>query len=475
MEDATFILREIVRRTLRLFRSVKLSASIIITLILLYFLGLIIPQKALFDSHEHYRRWVDEHMLNRFLDAINFTDIYLSPLTLLLLAVFFVNLLVVISGRVPIVMKKTYLVGAAAAFGAEDIRGTSGEKAVLFDMPLEDAWQSARKYFKKQRWRVIDGRGTYSFLAVKNRFSPIGFLLFHISFLLCLAGGLAINYTRFSGNLVLTEGQGFDGDMRQFRVIHKEPRFFKTFPPLALYLQEVRPRYEKDTPTDLAVILKVFYGGETRVEEMKVNEPLQKGPFSILLQDLGVSPLFEVLGPSGQVIDAAYVSLNVLKGTSDTFRFSTDRRYVFHVSFYPDYTRESGIEKTRSLELKNPAVHLFVEKNGLPVYEGTLKSGEYADIEPFKLRFSDVRYWADFQLVREYGKFPLVTGFLFAASGLIMKLVFYQKRIRVVLQEQDGKSLLSMDGKSEQFPHAFSEEMEKVFSELSALTDGTVR
>jgi cytochrome c biogenesis protein ResB len=420
----------------------------------------------MFDTRIEYDEWLDESFLNRLLDGIGFTDIYLSPLTLVLLSLFFINLIVVIIQRFPLILRKAYLKGEPPFFSLEDIQGAKDAQALSTDVHEDDFADRVKVFFKRRGWHLMRGREENIIFAIKNRFSPIGFFLFHLSFLLCLIGALTVTYTRFSGSLALTEGQSFDGDIKQFNKITKEPKVLKALPALGLHVEKVRPFYEEDVPSELVAELSVKYREVMKREILRVNEPINRGPMSIIVQTIGVSPLFIVKGPSDQVLDGVYVSLNVLHGEEDKFQFETDKRFTFYVRFFPDYTVENGVETTRSLELRNPAMHLVIDKQGRKIYEGTIRQGEAVDIGPFSVSFEGIRYWADFMIVREYGRLPLVMGFLFASIGLIMRLVFYQKRIRMAIDTKENKSVLYADGMSEYFQYSFRDELESIFKKL---------
>jgi cytochrome c biogenesis protein ResB len=272
---------------IKLFKSVRLSAVVIALLILIYFLGLVLPQKWMFLSEEHYMQWKDKNILNALFDLIGFTDIYLSPVTIFLLVLFFVNLVVVVIYRVPVILRRAHLLGESPSFSVNDLK--NGNPAVITqDMDSVEISTGIKAFFKKRRWSIIEGSEKNIFLAIKNRLSPIGFLLFHLSFLLCLIGGLLITYTRFSGEIALTEGQGFSGDIKQFHKIIDDAKIMKKLPPLSMYIDKVEPRYENDVPTELIVNLKINYQDEMRDEVIRVNEPLHMGPLSIIAQSLRV-------------------------------------------------------------------------------------------------------------------------------------------------------------------------------------------
>jgi hypothetical protein len=460
------LLKDYSKRIFRPFKSVRLTIVVIALLIVIYFLGLVLPQKWMFGTRIEYDEWLEVSFLNRILDFIGFTNIYLSPLTVVLLGIFFLNLIVVTVNRVPIILKKTFLTGEPPSFHVSDLKKAEDVRSLSPGIEKDRIIERLTAFFSKRRWYLNKGKQRDTYLAVRNRFSPIGFFLFHLSFLFCLVGGLMITYTRFSGEIALTEEQIFEGDIRQFHRIYSEPKILKRLPALGLYLRKVHPFYENNVPTELVAVLGVNYREEMKREVLRVNEPIKRGPISIIVQTIGVSPLFVVKGPSGQVLDSVYVSLNVLHGEEDNFQFETDKRFTFYVRFFPDYVVEDGIEKSKSIELKNPAMHLIVDKEGRKIYEGTIQPGEYAAIEPYNISFEDLRYWAEFMIVREYGRIPLVAGFIFASIGLIMRLVFYQKRVRLAIEYEDSKLLLYIDGKSEFFRYSFKGEMDRLVNEF---------
>jgi hypothetical protein len=420
----------------------------------------------MFDTEDLYELWKDSSILNWFIDLIGFTNIYMSPLTIVLLVLFFINLLVVTLNRVPVMLKRACLIGEPHSFGAVELK--KGKNAAVIEPGLERTVlnERLRVFFKKKRWYFKEGSQPDTYVALKNRLSPIGFLLFHFSFFLCLIGGLMIMYTRFSGNLPLTEGQSFEGDMAQFRVINKDPKVLKVLPPLGILVERVQPVYDQDVPTELVVSIQVGYGDEIERKVLRINEPLHRGAISIIVEKIGVSPLFILRGPSGEEVDAAYVSLNVLGGQEDTFQLDKDKRYSFIVKFFPDYIKEKGIGTTRSIEMKNPAIRLVVGKDNKVVYQGTIRPGENADIGDVTISFNDIRYWVEFLVVREYGKIPLIAGFIIAGIGLIMRLVFYQKRLRIAIDYEKDKPLLYLDGRSEYFKYSFEDEMKTLLNGL---------
>lgn len=451
----------------RLFKDMRLAALVIGLLIAMYFLGILTPQKREFQTRELYDAWVDKSAINAALDWLQFTDIYAAPVTVALLVVFFITLAVVTADRVPVLLRRMYHKAPPPEFGPEDVMHSPGAIRLKLIGQPDGAFEG---YLKKRWWFVMHSSKPGALLAVKNRYSPVGFLLFHLCFIFCLLGGLTIMYTRFTGNLVLTEGQPFAGDMAQFRSINREPKFFKKLPSLGLMVKDVDARFEGNAPVEVSANMEVFYDGVTSTEQVRVNEPITRGPLSLNLLTVGVSPYFQVRGPSGNTLDAAFVSLYVLGGAEDSFVFDSDPSYKFKVKFHPDYVPGALSQPAASMHIVRPAVELLVEKGGFPVYEGTLEMGQFAQMGPYSVGFTEVRKWAELQVIREYGGAPLVIGLFLGAVGLLMRLVFYQRTLRAALvRDPEGSvMIIYMDGRSEFFRYTFDEELRMLAHDMAS-------
>lgn len=458
-----------------------MTTLIIAALFVLFVLGIIIPQKQLFLSREQYERWQAANpFIAPVVETLRLNDIYVAPVTVFFFVLFFANLSVVIIHRVPVVLRRSYLSGRAGI--GEDIAGIRHAVAVRsFTLRYDDVHAGDREnarvedirreiagFLRKRLWSIIDTADTRSLLAVKNRYSPFGFLFFHVSFFLCLIGGLLITYTRFSGNLLLTVGEEFHSDMSRFRRIIKSPKIFEGLPPLGIVVEEVRATYEGAVSTDLHVKMRLKYWNDDENVVMRINEPINKGPVSILASNIGVSPLFVLRGSDGREISGGFFSLNVLKGQEDSFEFPS-MPYMFSVLFYPDFAVEKGKEYSRSPELKNPVVHMKIKKDGNVIREGNIGLKQAISFDGLQVSFEDIRYWVDFLIVREYGATIVFVGFFLGTVGLVMRLVFYQKEVKMYVEGTDGQFTVYVSGRSEYYIHSFREELDSFVSALQEM------
>ncbi|RMG71289.1 MAG: hypothetical protein D6710_06180 [Nitrospirae bacterium] len=441
------------------FKSVKTTALIFGSLIVVYFAGLVIPQKGLFSSYNEYQNWLQKSLLYRLFDQLSLTDIYLSPITIVLLVLFFLNLIVVVGERTRVVLKKVYITSSPALMSPDDIKKKNSHLTIEMSGSSESVIMGVLKTLKRNRWKVISFDKGGRLFAMKNRLSPFGFVLFHLSFLFCLVGGLLITYTRFYGYLTITEGQRLADARKHITKVVRKPKILKELPYFGLSLIRVEPHYKNDVPTDLFVYLDVLYNGRVKREVLKVNEPVKRGALSLVVQDIWLAPLMVLRDEQGRMLDGAYVALNLLHGQWDSFWFDTLKGYRFHALFFPDYVEKNGIESTKSIVIRNPALHLRVEKDGKPISEGTLKPGEFLRFANYSISFDGYRYSVYLNVIREYGKVPLIAGFVLALAGLLMRLIFYQKRLWVAVSGADGSTEVLLYGRSEYFNLSFSEEL----------------
>ena len=450
---------ELLKRAYRSFRSARMTIVILSVLLGLYFLGLIIPQRELMPSTEAYAAWKTAYPnLTAVIEYLQLNDIYVAPITVFFLCLFFLNLIVVIAQRLPVVLKRMYL-----QQGSEEtvtaVRVSRETITVTTAANVDASGQKIRNFLKKRLWSIIGGDGSTTFAAVRNRYSPIGFLFFHASFFLCLVGGLLVVYTRFSGTFILAEGQEFTPDVKNFRRITRDPKMLKELHPFNLRLDRVAPRYDRDVSSDLDIDVTMSYDGREEKQRLRVNEPIRKGPLSILSQSLGFSPLMVLRTEDGRELSGSYFLLNVLNGNEDSFEFS-GMPYQFTVRLFPDFIMRDGQPATRSKDLNDPVMELKVNRNGVRVFEGLLPLKQEVSFNGLRLSFADLRQWVEFYIVREYGTYVLYSGFLLGVLGLVLRLLFYQKRIWITLTQGAEGTTVMISGTSEYYTHLFRDELE---------------
>ncbi len=436
---------------LKIFRSYRFTIFIITVILLILFLGTIIPQKRLIGI-ENYIQWKrDNPFLVSILDKLDLTDIYTSPLMLFLWLVFFLHLLYMMSKRIRIIWRRVRGVLPSGLLTHRD----------LFTVDVTIHALSSRLH--KRGYRIYGNND--SFVAIKNRLSPLATIIFHLSFLIILFGGVVSFYTNFKGFVSLAKGEEFDG---KFEMV-KMP-YIGSLPSISFTIKDIHPvYYRKEIPIRLDVTI-LSDGIEYHAG---INKPFKKEGLSFVIKELDVAPLFVIKDKKGDEIDGAYVKIKAIGGKEDFFDMAG---YRFVTRFIPDYRsllderiredlpvvmRIPDAQKMNNMaqkkEIKDPAVVIKVLKDKKIIKIGMLRLGKSIEFDDYRLFFMDIRYWLRFYCTSDKGIVFVYIGFIIAIAGLILRFLF--PRIEIYFFEKDGRTYIS--GISEFYREIYRRELVK--------------
>lgn len=443
-------------RIVRWIGSLRLTLVLIVALCSVFLLGLWIPQKGVL-KRDLYLQWKSSSPdLVAVLDSLGFTSIYTSPITLLLWALFFMNLTLVMWQRVSGVRKRIVPPDSARPFPL--VEGSYQHHAVISLDAARDPGDVLRR-LRANRYRTY---GTAArFAAVKNRLAPVATLFFHLSFFLILAGGAVSFYTRFAATVDLAEGESFTAALDRYNATPRLPRI-GTPPSATFTVDRIIPVVEEETPVGLSVRL---VGPGEEGHDVEINSPYKVDSTSFVIQNLGVAPLIILTDRVGRELDGAYVKLNVLKGRRDVFSM---QGLHFDVDFFPDYVVIDGRESTRSLEVKNPAFLFHIQENDAFVARRIVRPGGSIEFAAYRLRMPEMRYWVRFYVVKEHGVGIMYAGFGTATAALIWRLLFYRREIIGAIDLEGGQRVLRLAGRAEFYKALFEDEFHKVVSAVRA-------
>ncbi len=441
--------------------SLRFTIFLILSLIVVFIVGLIVPQQALLGK-DMYLAWKSmKPDFVSFLEFLSLTDIYASPLTLILWALFFINLLTVILNRIPLIWKKYKSENMPESI--ESIKtGKQFEIVNNSDMSL------VRSAFKKNGYRTFSEDN--AFWAVKNRFSPLATILFHLSFLLLLIGAVVAGYTKFRAEADVAVGETFRG---QYRWV-KAPKI-GSIPKTTFTVEKIVPTYyEKNISTDLSIVLKTKRGRET----VGINKPYKEGALSFIATDIDMAPFFMIRDRNDREVEGAYLKLIVLNGLEDSFEMFG---YKFRTIFYSDYSdrveknTETKIDSPLILkvmpmvrdirqprEVINPAFKIKVFKDDSFIAEETLKMGEYIEFDGYRLQFEDLTYWVKFYVGKERGLGILYMSFVFMLIALVIRFVLFRRDIKGLIVDDK----LYIGGSGEFYPTLFEDEFKRIIDSM---------
>ena len=449
-----------INKTIKYLSSLRFTILLISLLGLVFALGLWVPQRRLLKTI--YLEWQKTSpQLVSILDALGLTTIYSSPITIALWLLFFLNLSLVLWQRWPIVKSRITL-SETKISDPVTAGGYPFRKSYLLPDSLDSDTILTR--IKKSGFSLLgDATGFYG---VKNRLSPIAFMLFHVSFFLILLGGLISVYTEFIGYLDLAQGETFQGELNRYNA-SPSPKLPEVGSPptVSFTVKSIVPRVEHNTPTGISIMLA---DNRDKSHEVDINRPYTTEHTSFVFKHLGVSPLFVVKDASGKEIEGAYVKLDVLKMKPDRF---TMAGFLFTATFYPDYVLEEGKRATRSMEFNNPVFFVSVERNGKKIAEGLVPKNGALEFAGNRLEMRDMPFWVRFYVVKQRGLSILYAGFALATIGVIWRLLFYRREIIGAVREQAGGRYLVVAGRSEYYKSLAEDEFTLLFGTIIGKAD----
>lgn len=436
--------------------SLRFTILLICLLGVIFALGLMIPQKSLVK--EIYFDWQQNSpALVAFLDALQLTEIYTSWLTLTLWGLFFLNLALVMWQRVPLVRKRIEM-PESRIVNPETATGYYFRGA--YSLPAEIDGPAVVSHLEKRGYSIVgDEKG---FFGVKNRYSPLAFAVFHLSFFLILIGGTISFYTTFIAYVDLAQGETFMGELERYNQAPR-PTLPKVggIPTVAFTVTGITPQVVRNTPTGISVKLLDARG---TTHDVGINTPFKTDNTFFVFKHLGMSPLFVLTDASGRNVDAAYFKLDVLQGRQDRFKLAG---YAFTTNFYPDYLLENGIPATRSQEFNNPTFSIVVERDGKKVGEGIVPKNGTMEFDGNRLEMRELPFWVRFYVIKERGVSILYAGLAIACIAIIWRLLFYRREIVGAIRDEEGERRLVVAARSEFYKSLAEDEFEKLFGEMS--------
>ncbi len=300
---------------------------------------------------------------------------------------------------------------------------------------------------------------------MKHRLAPLGFLIFHVSFIFICAGGALIYYTRFVGGVRLVEGQTFEG---YFRDILRSPPLGVPAP-FGFTLLEVDPTFERGEPTDLRVTLRpTTRGGSPTVAW--VNNPANWGTRSVLVMAAGLAPQLWIQDAEGFTLDR--ISIAAATRAEEASRVPILEGKLM-VEIKP--VIQEGSFPSRQ-DLSRSRVDIVIHDQGGEVYRNRLRVGASADLaasvgedgsnERLRIVVEDMRYWAGFLVVDERGGGLLIFGFVLAVVGAVWRLLTHRREIAMTWDDQEFR----LNGRAEFFIGRFHDELESMSRIISAGT-----
>lgn len=433
--------------------SSRATMTILVLLGSLLLLNVVVPQVAIVGQDGVERAVGGSEVLRFLLVHMHLSELSTSPLFIGTVVLFFLNLALVLVDRTHATLKRLRFVPPTEA----QVH-TMSEASSAMVYPLPDGWTPARaeEVLSRLGYRV-SRPGPHAAWGLRHATAILGFPLFHLSFFVLCAGGLAIYSTRYVTTLIVTEGQPFS--TRGGGVVRIPPR--GPPPPQELLVQQAHARLVDGRPVQLGAVLQRLGGAAEAPREAWVNEPAEWGSLSVLVERAGLSPVLWLRDAQGYSVDRVAAPAFLVGGVPSRTPLAGG---AYTVEVAPVAV---GHEFPAREALPRHPVSLVVRRGEEVLFDGALVAGQFADLGGPTLKLEELRYWVSLRVVDEQGGLLLVIGFLLAVTGLTWRLLWFRREVGVWWDE----SRLVLVARVEYFPTQFREELEAIH----ALLAGTPR
>lgn len=291
--------------------------------------------------------------------------------------------------------------------------------------------------------------------ASRGRFSSLGNLIFHVSFLFLLLGvGLSQLY-RFDGTIILGEGQGTTGGAIQYVRVDKSK--YLSAPEPIFEVKKITPTFWKEELLFTDLKAEVTFNGEKGVT--RLSQPLTIDNARVSITGMGITPEYLLKDRDGKEIDRGYVNLNIFSPGSEDWFVIPETSFQVTLSYYPDFEQEGNRITTRSMNPVNPAFRVKIFKGERRLYNGIMKLGEEVRLGKVSLSFPSFEYSGVFKVTYDGGFAFIWIGLILMIAGLILRFIFYRKEM-VVWEEQNGELFIA--GLSDFYHGLFASEVESM-------------
>lgn len=395
------------RSTARTLRSPRLALALIGLMGLFIVVSFLVPQQSVLTAEE-YRTWAaDNRVVASVSEALGADSVFTSWFFIATLALLALNLIFCTYGRM--IRSGTYPPRAPSQ---------ASDQAVHFTMDPSQESDTAFAGLAGRGWHV-DWTDESTWVLWRGRAGRIGSIVLHLGLLLIMLGGIVSSLTRFSGSMVITEGQTVRDAPESYVQVRESPRIGGAFTGARIAMDSIGFTYERGIVSD-AVARMRFAGGDGtwRTDDVRVNYPLHLEGKAYLLEKAGHAVALRITDPAGREALSSIINLGET-GTDGSADELTLGEAVVKLTLISDKRYEGG-KDPRKFELNDPRLYVSVEGQGVSG-AATLAPGGLAKVDGWVIEFREARLWNRFMVRADDGRWITFVSFALIIIGMALR------------------------------------------------------
>jgi len=374
-----------IKNLVRSASSLRTTAVLFAALLFVLLLRVVLPQESVVGAETVNKLAGKSNIMNLLLKGLGLKDVASSPVFLATAALFFINLTLVLAGFSKAVAARMRFVPSSYS-GWRSARMKTGKEEAIAGL------ERLSFVIKEQEGGAVWG--------VRNRYSPLGFMLFHLSLFLFLTGGVLLYSTRYVARIDLMKDAAFEYDPATVKILRK-PLVFPADNPFIVTLDAVQAEKENGAPVKLKTTLSFLSFGNLRELPAEVNRPASFLGYSFLPLTKDRAFVFTTRDSSGKETAKYFIMSEVESGKDLEGRIGDD--CILKI--------KSGGDK-------------FEISKGDEAHSAEMEPGAEAVVPGVTVTLTGMTDWVSFLVVHEHGQALLIAGFCLAIAGLSIRFLF---------------------------------------------------
>lgn len=439
------------------FTSVRVAITLLIILICASIIGTLIPQER--STQEYLVRY---GQLSTLLQRLQFTKLYHSFWFVALLALFAMN--IIICTLVRLFPKFRRVFKPKVEIESKNILSLKMKAEFKVGLTLAEARNEIKKELSPRRYRLKEAGAEkkHFFTARKRVLGWFGSDVVHLGILVILAGGIASGLAGFRKDLTFVENRTLPIPGAEF----------------SIRLDKFTTEYYPDgTVKDWKSLLTVIEPGKPLLQKtIEVNHPLNHRGYVFYQSGYGWDwkhPSLEIWVKKKQA--PAYLKKLSLKVGEKTV-LEGESLELDVLQFIPDFVLdEKNQPTTRSLEPNNPAAFVEGWQGEEKIFSGWVfaKFPDFSRVHSaketdFSLELKDVNApnYSVVQMAKDPGVSLIWIGCGLLMAGLFLAFYWPTRELKIILEENQGKTEVIAAGIAIKNREAFQTEFENIINSL---------
>jgi hypothetical protein len=237
---------------------------------------------------------------------------------------------------------------------------------------------------------------------------------------LITAGLWTGHFTRFSADVILTEGQSFYSGHGNYLPETIYMGRFAAPPDFGMRLEKIEADLSGGgkEAAGLKAAAVFFHNEKDKKTEHIITGGLPRlidgTMFSV--KDFGYSPRYVLKGKGGRVLDSSFVYMRLFPPGSEGF-FRLLSPITYHVRYFPDGKGEAT----------DPVLRLRIVRNKDIVLNRDVKFMEDAEFENSRISFEEIRKWTRLVVKRDWGEVMALAGSCFGVIYIMITCMQFIK------------------------------------------------